>query len=178
MCTHPQISLGRSSPGEWGGRGLWHAWERREICARFWWKSPPERDHSEDQGVGGRMGSELDFKDIGLRGVDWIRLAQVGTGGGLLWVRWWTFRFLRHGVNYFGIPYRNFWMLYRYLSIYTISIYVFFLFFTVYPCFHFECHLSDAVPTLVAPATEQMRQVTLCCTIPCPWFWIHMFKVL
>jgi hypothetical protein len=28
---------------------------RREKCTRFWWESPKERDHSEDQGVGGRM---------------------------------------------------------------------------------------------------------------------------
>jgi hypothetical protein len=30
-------------------------------------------------------------------GFDWLR---TGTGGGLLWVRWWTFGFLRHGVSY------------------------------------------------------------------------------
>jgi hypothetical protein len=29
-------------------------------------------------------------------GFDWLR---TGTGGGLLWVRWWTFGFLRHGVT-------------------------------------------------------------------------------
>jgi hypothetical protein len=46
------------SQGEWGGRGMWHAWERREKCTRFWWESPKERDHPEDQGVGGKMGSE------------------------------------------------------------------------------------------------------------------------
>jgi hypothetical protein len=39
ICTHPQISLGRSSQGEWDGRGTWHAWERREKCTRFWWKA-------------------------------------------------------------------------------------------------------------------------------------------
>jgi hypothetical protein len=33
-----------------------HAWERREKCKRFWWESQKERDHSEDQGVGGKMG--------------------------------------------------------------------------------------------------------------------------
>jgi hypothetical protein len=37
---------------------MWHAWERREKCKRFWWESPKERDHLEDQGVGGKMGSE------------------------------------------------------------------------------------------------------------------------
>jgi hypothetical protein len=56
ICTHPQISLGKSSQvkaNEVGG-----AWERREKCTRFWWESPKERDHWEDQGVGGKMGSE------------------------------------------------------------------------------------------------------------------------
>jgi hypothetical protein len=33
-------------------------------------------------------------------GFDWLR---TGTGGGLLWVRWWTFGFLRHGVSFIGM---------------------------------------------------------------------------
>jgi hypothetical protein len=37
---------------------LWHVWERREKCTRFWWESLEERDYSEDQGVGGRKGAE------------------------------------------------------------------------------------------------------------------------
>jgi hypothetical protein len=32
--------------------------ERREKCTRFWWDSPKGNDHWEDQGVGGKMGSE------------------------------------------------------------------------------------------------------------------------
>jgi hypothetical protein len=43
-------------------------------CARFWWESPKERDHWEDQGVGGKMGSEWILGGLG--GVDWIRLSQ------------------------------------------------------------------------------------------------------
>jgi hypothetical protein len=35
-------------------RGMWHAWERREKCTRVWWESPKERDHFEDQGIGGK----------------------------------------------------------------------------------------------------------------------------
>jgi hypothetical protein len=31
------------------------------------------------------------------RGFTWLR---IGTVGGLLWVRWWTFGFWRHGVSY------------------------------------------------------------------------------
>jgi hypothetical protein len=55
---------------------MWHAWYRREKCKRFWWESTKERDHSEDQAVDGRMGSE------GILGrFDWLR---IGTGGELL----------------------------------------------------------------------------------------------
>jgi hypothetical protein len=52
---------------------MWHAWERREMCTRFWWESPKERDHWEDQGVDG---IRMDLMEIGLGGVDWIRLSQ------------------------------------------------------------------------------------------------------
>jgi hypothetical protein len=31
-------------------------------------------------------------------GFSWLR---IGTVGGLLWMRWWTFGFWRHGVSYF-----------------------------------------------------------------------------
>jgi hypothetical protein len=84
-------SLRRSSQGGWGGRGIWNAWERREMCARLWWESHNERDHSEDRGVGG-MGSEWSWGDwLGLwSGFSWLR---IGTGSGLLLTRWWTFRF-------------------------------------------------------------------------------------
>jgi hypothetical protein len=67
---------------------MWHAWERREKCTRFWWESPKERDHSEDQvGRPSRRwedGIRIDLWEIGLRvwiGFDWLR---IGTGGGLL----------------------------------------------------------------------------------------------
>jgi hypothetical protein len=54
---------------------MWHKWERREKCVRFWSESPKERDHSEDQEVDGRMGSERILGRLSV-GVDWIRLAQ------------------------------------------------------------------------------------------------------
>jgi hypothetical protein len=50
---------------------MWHAWERREKCKRFWWESPKERDHWEDQGVGEKMD-----QNGSLGAVDWIRLSQ------------------------------------------------------------------------------------------------------
>jgi hypothetical protein len=48
---------------------MWHAWESREKCTRFYWESPKERDHWEDQGIGGKMGLE------------WI-LGKLAWGGG------------------------------------------------------------------------------------------------
>jgi hypothetical protein len=63
---------------------MWHAWERREKCTRFWCESPKERDHLEDQGVGDKIGSEGILKRLAWRvwiGFDCLR---TGTGGGLL----------------------------------------------------------------------------------------------
>jgi hypothetical protein len=71
ICSHPQISVGRSSQGEWGGQSMWHAWEGREKFTGFWWEIPKERDHAEDRGVDGRMGSEWILEiDSGGCGVD------------------------------------------------------------------------------------------------------------
>jgi hypothetical protein len=55
---------------------MWHTWERRENCTRFSRESPKERDHSEDQGVGGRMGSEWILGRLAW-GLDWIQLVRV-----------------------------------------------------------------------------------------------------
>jgi hypothetical protein len=40
----------------WAGHVARMGEERK--CTRFWWETPKERDHLEDQGVYGRMGSE------------------------------------------------------------------------------------------------------------------------
>jgi hypothetical protein len=37
---------------------MWHEWERGETCTVFWWESPKEKDHLEDQGVDEKMGSK------------------------------------------------------------------------------------------------------------------------
>jgi hypothetical protein len=65
---------------------MWHAWERREKCTRFWWESL-KHDHLKDQGVGGKMESEWILGRLAWRvwiAFDWLR---TGTGGGLLRVR-------------------------------------------------------------------------------------------
>jgi hypothetical protein len=48
-------------------------------CTRFCWEIQKERDHSEDQGVDGRMGSEWILRKLagGWIGFDWLR---IGTG--------------------------------------------------------------------------------------------------
>jgi hypothetical protein len=35
---------------------MWHAWERGETCAGFWWEGLKEKGQLEDEGVDGRMG--------------------------------------------------------------------------------------------------------------------------
>jgi hypothetical protein len=54
---------------------MWHAWEMRETCTRFWWESPKVKDHMKDQGVDGRMGSKGTLRKM-VGGVEWIHLAQ------------------------------------------------------------------------------------------------------
>jgi hypothetical protein len=64
---------------------MWHAWEIREMCIRFWWENPKERDDLEDQDVGGKMGSEWMLRRLawggGWIGFDWL---ETEIGGGLL----------------------------------------------------------------------------------------------
>jgi hypothetical protein len=48
--------------------------EDRKLYS-VWWESPKERDHSEDRGVDGRMGSEWILGRLA-GGVEWIQLAQ------------------------------------------------------------------------------------------------------
>jgi hypothetical protein len=63
---------------------MWHAWEMGETCRGFWWESPEEKDHLEDQGVDGRMGSKWILGRLvgGVwSGFTWLR---IGTVDGLL----------------------------------------------------------------------------------------------
>jgi hypothetical protein len=70
--------------GRLAGQGIKHAWERREMCTRFWWESQKERDHLEEQGIDGKMGPEWILGRLagGVRiGLYWLRIL---TGGDLL----------------------------------------------------------------------------------------------
>jgi hypothetical protein len=62
---------------------------------------PEGKDHLKDQGVDGRMGSKWTWGRL-VGGV-WsgFTCLRIGTVGGLLWMRWWTFGFWRHGVSWF-----------------------------------------------------------------------------
>jgi hypothetical protein len=79
ICSHPDI-IRQVKANEVGGTCGTHG--RGEK--RFWWESPKERDHWEDQGVGGKLGSEWILWRLAWGvwiGFDWL---MTGTGGGLL----------------------------------------------------------------------------------------------
>jgi hypothetical protein len=57
--------------------GMWHAWEIRGKCTSFfWWESPKERDHSENRGINGRMGSEWILGTL----ADGYKVDSLGSG--------------------------------------------------------------------------------------------------
>jgi hypothetical protein len=56
---------------------MWHAWESKGMCKRFWWESQKERDHSKVQGVDGRKVSEWILRKVA-GGVNWISLHHNG----------------------------------------------------------------------------------------------------
>jgi hypothetical protein len=58
--------------------------EKGETCTGFWWESLKEKDHLEDQGVDGRVGSKWTLGRLvgGVwSGFTWLR---IGIAGGLL----------------------------------------------------------------------------------------------
>ena len=66
---------------------------RGEVHTVFWWGDLRERDHLGDPGVDGRIILRWIFRkwNVGVwAGSNWLK---IGTGGGHLWVRWWTFGF-------------------------------------------------------------------------------------
>jgi hypothetical protein len=77
ICNHLQISLGRWRQGEQGGRGTWHAWERRENCTYkvLVWKpegkSPLGRPRSRWE-----ERNTMDLREIRWEDAEWIQMAQ------------------------------------------------------------------------------------------------------
>jgi hypothetical protein len=59
---------------------MWHAWQRKENCIKFWLESLKESDLLEDRDVDGRMESECilgRFAGRMLRGFNWLRRVSV-----------------------------------------------------------------------------------------------------
>jgi hypothetical protein len=55
---------------------MWRAWERREKCTRFFMGKPEGKRPVGRPRRRWEDGIRMDLRDIGLGGVDWIRLAQ------------------------------------------------------------------------------------------------------
>ena len=78
---------------EWDWLGMWCVWVRWGRCTGSCWGNRREGDHWGDVGVDGWIiiGRISRRWDVGIwTGSGWIR---IETGGGRLWVRWWTFGF-------------------------------------------------------------------------------------
>jgi len=72
---------------------------RGEGCTGFWWRTWG-KDQRGDPDAGGRIILRWIFgKWEGLVGTGWSWL-RIGTGGGHLWVLWWTFGFQKCGEYY------------------------------------------------------------------------------
>jgi len=54
---------------------MWPIWQAAETHTGFWWGDRRERDHMEDLGVVGKIIFKL-ISRSGMRGTDWIDLAQ------------------------------------------------------------------------------------------------------
>jgi hypothetical protein len=69
------------------------------IIIGFWWESPKKKRSFERPRPRWEDGIKMDLREIrwGVwSGFTWLR---IGTVGGLLWMRWWTFGFWCHGVS-------------------------------------------------------------------------------
>jgi hypothetical protein len=53
-----------------------------------------------DPGVDGRMILKWIFRNLGGEAWTWLIWLRIGTGGGLLWTRWWAFCFKVQGVTH------------------------------------------------------------------------------
>jgi hypothetical protein len=60
---------------------MWHAWERRGKCTRFWWETPIGKRQLVRPRHRWEDGMRVDLREICF---DWFR---IWNGGRLLWVR-------------------------------------------------------------------------------------------
>jgi hypothetical protein len=51
---------------------MWHAWGRGEVFTGFWLGSPKARDHWEDLRPTREDNIQLDLREIGIDGANWI----------------------------------------------------------------------------------------------------------
>jgi hypothetical protein len=79
---------------------MWHAWGRGEVFTGFWLGGPKVRDHWEDRNIGGRITLSWTLSRQGSMGRTGFRWLRIGSNGGLLWTRLWTF-WLHKAVFFF-----------------------------------------------------------------------------
>jgi hypothetical protein len=56
---------------------MWHTWNKRGKCTRFWYKTLKERDQSEDCAIDRRRGSKETSGRLAGRamsGLNWLRI--------------------------------------------------------------------------------------------------------
>jgi hypothetical protein len=74
ICTHPQMSLGKSRRMRWAGH-VARMGEERKVYKVLMGKSEGKRPLGRPRRRW-EDGIRMDLREIGLGGVDWIRLAQ------------------------------------------------------------------------------------------------------
>jgi len=70
--------------------------EGRRVHRVLVWKSEG-KNHLEDPGLDGRINIQIDLREVGCGGMDWMELAQDG-------VRWWA---LVNAVMSLRVPYNG-----------------------------------------------------------------------
>jgi hypothetical protein len=83
ICTHHQISLGRSNQGERGRYGMWHSWERTKQVYEILVGMPKRRRPLGRQRCRWEDAIRMDLRETGWGAVEWIHLVQDRD-------RWWA----------------------------------------------------------------------------------------
>jgi len=67
--------------------------DRLEMPTKFWSENPKEWDNSEDLGVDWEDNIRMDLMEMGLEGVDWMRLAEDKD-------QWWTVMIMEMNLRF------------------------------------------------------------------------------